>query len=134
MIKTKKVKPVKKKTTKPTKALRIKAVKVFNDWIKKRDKWTCVTCNKKMKKGDTNCHAGHFIHGNSLDFDERNMNCQCAGCNTFRHGNLIEYTLYMLKEYSQTTVDELKALKRIPRKFSKEELEEIIEGYKEVSI
>ena len=124
-------KPLRRKSNKPTKTLRARAVKAFNDWIKARDKYKCVTCGKQMQKGDINCNAGHFIHGNSVDFDERNMNCQCGRpCNKDLHGNAVPYTIFMMNKYGMETIHELYRLKRIPRKFAKQELEEIINKYK----
>ena len=93
-----------------------------------RDNYICFTCNKRCDKNTS--QAGHFIHRNSLDFDERNIHCQCVKCNKYLSGNLIEYTLKMIKKYGHETVDELKILSHQVRKFSRDELEEIIENYK----
>lgn len=74
---------------------------MFSKWIRNRDK-KCVTC------GGPPDHAGHFWHG-VLDFDEININAQCAGCNTYRDGMLATYSTYLLDKYG---LEEFNALKQ----------------------
>lgn len=81
-----------KKKNKTT--LRKKAWTIFSKWVRNRDK-RCVTC------GSTNSlQAGHFFHG-VLDFDEVNINAQCARCNKWLHGNLAVYSNYLLNKYGE---------------------------------
>lgn len=57
---------------------------VFQMCIRYRDNFTCITCDKKFRRGErTELHAGHYIsRGNySTRWDEENVNAQCAGCN-----------------------------------------------------
>ena len=77
-------------------------------------------------------HAGHFIKRQHLAtrYDPRNCHFQDAFCNTYRGGALIEYTLYMQKRYGQEVVDELMRLKRTTVKYSREQMEEMIESFK----
>ena len=42
--------------------------------------------------------AGHRWHG-KLDFDEININAQCAGCNKWKQGNLAKYDDYLIEKY-----------------------------------
>jgi len=105
------------------KGLRKKARRIFARWICKRDKFKCVTCGKAGNQ------AGHFVHGDRLDFDERDNNCQCARCNCYLSGNLAPYSLYLIKKYGPNIIEELNVLGRIARKFSWGELEDIIKRY-----
>lgn len=100
----------KQKPTGPLKRSRLKPVgrpglkktawNVFSKWIRNRDK-RCVTC------GSTNSlQAGHFYH-NCLDFDEENINAQCAQCNKWNHGNLAIYSVYLLRKIGQKAFEDL---------------------------
>ena len=66
--------------------------KVFNTYIRLRDKdLPCVSCGKN---NDKQYHAGHYRSVGSaphLRFNEINVWKQCATCNNYLHGNLIEY-------------------------------------------
>lgn len=87
----------------------------------------CVTCN--VPKPVKEMHAGHFLHSskaNFVSYDERNIHPQCPGCNTYRGGNLIEYTLYMQDKYGPEIVEELKRLKQSPP-MKRADFEEVIE-------
>jgi len=99
--------PLKRKSKNPRKTARDKAWKYFSKWIRLRDP-RCVTC------GAPTTQAGHFIHGVTdtwLNFDERNINGQCAHCNLYLSGNLIEYTEYIRSKYGQEALDELRKLR-----------------------
>mgnify|MGYP003648315059 FL=1 len=65
---------------------------VFNTYIRERDKdLPCISCGKN---NDKQFHAGHYRSVGScpeLRFEELNVWRQCATCNTYLHGNLIEY-------------------------------------------
>jgi len=65
---------------------------VFNSYIRLRDKdLPCISCGKNNEK---QFHAGHYRSVGScpeLRFNELNVWRQCATCNTYLHGNLIEY-------------------------------------------
>lgn len=85
-----------------SKSLRLKdrAWKVFSLWIRARD-GKCVTCGER-----SNLQAGHFFH-NVLDFDEENVNAQCARCNKWLHGNLAVYANYLLNKLGQERFEAL---------------------------
>ena len=55
--------------------------------------------------------AGHFIDGhmNAIMFDLRGIHPQCFACNCMKHGNKVEYYKFMLEEYGQEVIDELRA-------------------------
>jgi hypothetical protein len=103
---------------------------VFNKYIRLRDKdELCISCKQKPKKSN----AGHFYNANNhwnVRFDERNVHLQCEHCNTFLSGNLINYRENLLKKIGEGKFQLLEAEANKTRKFTKEELKEIIETYK----
>lgn len=122
-----------------------KAQLVFNEYIRLRDclettgspfAAICFTCGKETTNMDRKLSAGHFIldskHGNSTSFDEHNVHAQCTWfCNRMKHGNLGEYAVHILKKYGQDELDRLQSLKLVSKKWTIDELEEIIKKYKE---
>lgn len=77
--------------------------------------------------------GGHFIDGhmNSIMFDLRCIHSQCPSCNIFRHGNKVEYYKYMLDEYGQGVIDELRMLSKASMKITIPEYETMISHYTE---
>ena len=103
---------------------------VFNKYIRLRDVGNvCISCQKKPLKEN----AGHFYNANnhwSIRFDERNVHLQCEHCNTFLSGNLIYYRENLLKKIGIEEFENLSAEAMKTRKFTIEELKEIIATYK----
>ena len=110
------------------KGLRKLAWDTFSKWIRKRDNGICITCGKKDDIKEM--QAGHFVHRDCLDFDERNVNCQCPQCNNYKSGRLEVYAMKLIQMYGAGIVEELNLLGHQVRKFSRNELEQIIEKYK----
>ncbi len=57
-------------------------------------------------------HAGHYISRGArglsgVFFDERNVNLQCAGCNSFKQGAAHEYREVVIEKYGENMPDEL---------------------------
>ena len=106
------------------------AQQVFNKYIRLRDKGkVCISCQKKPLKEN----AGHFFNANNhynVRFDERNVNLQCEHCNTYLSGSLIEYQRNLIHKIGIESYHELEADARKTRKFTKDELKEIIQEYK----
>jgi hypothetical protein len=104
---------------------------VFNKWIRQRDAGlNCISCNKKALKEN----AGHFYNANNhynVRFDENNVHLQCEHCNTFLSGNLLNYRENIIKKIGEKEFKELELRANKTRKFTKEELKEIIETYKQ---
>lgn len=106
------------KRKKPDKSGETKKLdRIFSKWIRLRDSddngyGACCTCGKWAHYTD-GMHAGHFNpRGNKLTrFDERNVNLQCCGCNTYRGGKQAEYTLFIEKKYGREVLDELMELR-----------------------
>jgi len=102
----------------------------FNKYIRLRDKGNvCISCQKIPKKEN----AGHFFNANNhwnVRFDERNVHLQCEHCNTYLSGNLIEYQRNLIEKIGLEEYTFLMWEARKTRKFTKEELKEIIDTYK----
>jgi hypothetical protein len=103
---------------------------IFNKYIRLRDKGqVCISCqNKPLKE-----NAGHYFNANNhwnVRFDERNVHLQCEHCNTYLSGNLIEYQRNLIHKIGIESYHELEAESRKTRKFTKEELREIMLTYK----
>lgn len=107
------------------------AQQVFNKYIRLRDQGQpCIACgSKEMKK----VNASHFYSAGghyAVRFDERNVHSGCEHCNTFLSGNLLKYRENLLaklgyEEFERLSFDAMKT-----RNYTKEELKEIIDTYK----
>ena len=109
----------------------IKATQIiFNKYIRLRDKGqVCISCQKKPLKEN----AGHYFNANNhwnVRFNELNVHLQCEHCNTYLSGNLIEYQRNLIHKIGIESYHELEAEARKTRKFTKDELKEIINIYK----
>jgi len=126
-MKDKKVKGKKVKLI-PLSKLKAKAVKVFNSYIRERDKALgCISCT--TGKVD---HAGHYMNAgqhSALMFSELNTNGQCVTCNCFKHGNLIRYRQGLVNKIGETAVRELEQTSNRLKKWTRTELEQIIITY-----
>ena len=108
-----------------------KAQKVFNAWIRNRDRDKgCISCSSMKVE-----HASHYYSaGNysALRFNEMNVNGSCARCNTFLHGNLHEYRRGLVARYGAEKVELLEASVQLRKvtKWDRYTLELIIKTYK----
>ena len=104
--------------------------KVFNIWIRHRDKDNnCISCNKPPKKKN----AGHYIHSKKselLTFHEDNVHLQCERCNTHLHSNAIEYRINLIQKIGIDRVEWLEANRNVVKKHTKSELIDIQNKYK----
>ncbi len=134
-------KEVKAKKWKKEKAKRKKELMTLSDWLKiaqvtfnkyirERDKNNlCISCQTIPKKKN----AGHFrsVGGNpELRFEELNCHLQCEYCNTFKHGNLLEYRKHLINKIGLDKVEWLES-NHEPKKYSINEVKELIEHYKQ---
>tara|TARA_R110000824_G_scaffold376148_1_gene567224 strand:- start:332 stop:847 length:516 start_codon:yes stop_codon:yes gene_type:complete len=104
---------------------------VFNKWIRNRDKGQpCISCqNPKPKK----VNAGHYIaSGKSkfLTFNEDNVHLQCEYCNTHLHANLVDYRIHLIEKIGIDKVDYLESNRHKTKKYTRDELKEIMQKYK----
>lgn len=106
------------------------AERAVNTYVRTRDKdKPCISCGR-FHEGQW--HAGHYRSKGSaphLRFDaERNIFRQCAPCNTYLSGNLINYRAGLIARIGLKAVEELEADQE-PRKYSIAELKEIKAHY-----
>jgi len=125
----------KKKKLKPIPKLKKDVWKVFSQYIRLRDclattgtrEWgICITCDKRFHFKKLQC--GHFTDGrhNSVLFDSRNSNGQCAGCNIFGYGKKAVYSVKMLDRYGAKILKELNERNKVLHNFKRQELEDIM--------
>jgi len=116
-----------------------KCQKLFNEYVRARDlsgdHFKCISCGQI--KSERFMHSGHFYNVGQytgLRFNEDNAHGQCNYCNTFLHGNLIEYSdnLFMKIGAERFENLKLKALyyKRCGHKPHRFEIEQRIEELK----
>jgi len=92
------------------KRLQARCWKLMSEWVRRRDASfsgmvICFTCDKPLHWKEAN--AGHFQHG-KLDFDERNIHCQCVKCNMFLSGKLDSYTMRLIGLHGVEWVEQLR--------------------------
>jgi hypothetical protein len=110
--------------------------KVFSQYIRLKDADAggtveCVTCNQLFFWKETDC--GHFIkrQHRSVRWDERNVGVQCTRCNHYMGGRQDDFSKYIIKTYGYTVFDELMRLKYQTMKFSRLDIQQKIDEYKE---
>jgi hypothetical protein len=107
------------------------AQQVFNKYINLRDNGLpCISCDKPI---NGRINASHYFNANNhwnVRFNEFNVHSSCITCNQYLSGNLIEYRSRLINKIGieQLTLLELEANKT--RKFTIEELKQIINTYK----
>jgi hypothetical protein len=89
----------------------------------------CVTCKKWLPWEDA--HAGHFVRRRhfAVRWDPQNVHPQCVACNTFLDGNEGEYARFIRDTYGNETLDRLLDSKKIEKKWTINELRELLEQY-----
>lgn len=115
--------------------LTAKAQKIFNAYIRQRDSqdgyFTCISCGQ-TKTTDL-MDAGHYVPvkgSSALRFDEYNVNGECKSCNGFDQFHLIGYRRNLIDKVGERKVMELEMQHRLIKKWSRLELNDIIEKYK----
>ena len=112
------------------KGLRKKAWDLQSIYVRRFAKGICFTCDIK-KDWLRECDAGHYLHGDALDFElEKNIRCQCKRCNNHLSGNSGIFLSRLIKQIGYDPTDELLEKKHKIRKFTREELEGLVETYK----
>jgi len=113
-----------------------KAQTYFNAYIRARDEakgYPCISCGKPLRKG--NIDAGHYFSAGgthkAVTFDERNVHGQCVACNQHKHGNLLNYQVGIEKRIGGEELFKLHEEAHKTRKYTREELKDIIELYKQ---
>lgn len=113
--------------------LKKKLTKVFNEFIRLRDKGLlCISCGKNPAT-----QAGHYLPTSSnpqpsIMFNEKNVNGQCSHCNCWLHGNQHDYAKGLIKKYGHGVIDELDLIRSFPQNpWTRFEYEVMIKNYTE---
>jgi len=108
-----------------------KAQTYFNAYIRARDKHkTCVSCDKPL---GSKFDAGHYYSAGgfgSVRFNELNVHGQCVYCNQHPHANLLNYQIGIEQRIGGEALMKLHEQAHQVRKYTREELRDIIEIYK----
>lgn len=108
------------------------AQQVFNKYIRLRDKDKgCISCGKPL---DKKYDCGHYFNANNhwaVRFHPDNCHGQCVECNQWKHGNLIEYRKGLINRIGYDGLAWLESFATETRKYTIEELKEIIATYKQ---
>jgi DNA-directed RNA polymerase subunit M/transcription elongation factor TFIIS len=108
------------------------AQQVFNKWVRLRDQEQgCISCGNPL---GSKYDAGHFWSAgghSSVRFDPDNVHAQCVYCNQYLHGNLLNYQIGIQQRIGADRLIELQAKAHETRKFTRDELKEIISTYKQ---
>jgi len=103
----------------------------FNAYIRARDKHkTCVSCDKPL---GSKFDAGHYYSAGgfgSVRFNELNVHGQCVYCNQHLHANLLNYQIGIEQRIGGEALIELHEQAHQVKKYTREELRDIIEIYK----
>jgi uncharacterized membrane protein len=128
---------VKRKRTPKQKAMD-EADKWFSLYIRlKNADWrgycTCYTCDKVAMYNE-GMQNGHFVSRGShnLRFEEKNCRVQCVGCNVYKNGNYIQYTLRLIKEKGKPFVNRLIKSGKETKTLMEEDLLKIADKYKKL--
>lgn len=119
-----------------TSSLRDKLDRVYSRYIRLRDSkkygfkyFRCISCGRVLPYEQGDC--GHYIsrRNMALRFCEENTHCQCRSCNRFQDGNIIGYREGLIKKIGEKNVELLEARRYETKKWSKFELETLIDYY-----
>lgn len=109
----------------------------FNAFIRERDKnEPCISCgnyrDKQYLRGSAE-HAGHYRAKGAaphLRFNEDNCHKQCAHCNDYLSGNIVEYRKRLIEKIGLDRVEAVENDNET-RKFTRGELKELKRLYKQ---
>lgn len=103
----------------------------FNKYIRLRDKdKPCISCEKPLgAKYDASHYYSAGGHSN-VRFNEDNVHASCVYCNQYLHGNLLNYQTGLVKRIGERMF-ELNEKAHITKKWTKDELNDIIKRYKQ---
>ena len=111
--------------------------RIFSKYIRLRDAdhagyVNCWTCGKT--KHYTKLDAGHFQTRAkySTRWDKMNVKPQCKGCNMVNGGQQYMFGLNLDRAYGEGTAEEIVRRSNQTRKFSDEELKDMIRHYSQL--
>lgn len=121
---------VKKSKLTPLPKLKKQVQTIVNAYVRERDAGlNCISCGKNC--GPVQC--GHYISQGSsgaLRYNLDNLNVQGAGCNMYKHGNLIMYRQNLIKKIGVERVEYLEEHMHDVKKWTRSELEDILNSCK----
>jgi len=127
---------VKRKKLPTLSSLEKKLDKVFSEYIRRKDAdeggtVACVTCGKLFHWKEVHC--GHFVkrQHRAVRWDVDNAGPQCVRDNLHMGGRQDDFAIHILASKGRFTLDRLMAAKYKPVKFTRADLEKLIEGFKE---
>lgn len=94
----------------------------------------CVTCGDvyRWKDAYRRINTGHFMgRGNAICFEPTNVAPQCVKCNKHRYGERALFEIWVRHVYGAAEVERLQRLKNQSRKFSNEELVDMMIEYQQ---
>jgi len=104
---------------------------IFNKYVRLRDSGlTCVSCDKPINGVK---HASHYLSSgghSAVRFHEDNVWVSCYKCNVMLSGNQIEYRKRLIKKIGVERVEWLEENGNQVKKWTIEELKELIKEYK----
>ena len=121
---------IRKLAVKPLKYFTQQAQNAFNAYIRERDKGQpCISCGRNT---GAKMNAGHYrtVGANpELRFNEDNCHIQCEHCNSYRSGNIEQYTPNLIAKIGQERFDILMGFHELP-KWKREDYERIRDYYR----
>lgn len=104
--------------------------RVFNDFIRERDRGEpCISCGTYQAY---EWHAGHFrtvAKASQLRYSEDNANKQCHSCNTHLSGNINPYRVNLVAKIGLESVMALENDNK-PHRYTRDELDAIRKRYR----
>lgn len=120
-----------------TKSLRKKAWKLVSQYVRQREADEggfvhCYTCGAPIH-AKLEAQSGHAIGGrtNSVLFDDSICRPQCVSCNVFRRGNYPIFAAKLIRENGLDWFEAKLANSRQVVKYTRTDLEDIINNYEE---
>jgi len=98
-----------------------------SEYVRRLEEGVCCTCGKIDEW--KNMQAGHYRHKDCLDFNLKNIHCQCSRCNKWLTGNSKKYAIYLEKRYGFGIIQELDHLADQIKIFKVPELENLAKDY-----
>ena|SRR3990167_9235510 len=85
------------------------ADRLFSQWIRTRDDWTCQRCLKRYTPPTSALHCSHFYGRGkeSTRFEPLNADALCYGCHSYFTSHPAEHYAWQVERKGQDTVDRL---------------------------
>lgn len=94
------------------------ADKLFSEYIRTRDAWTCQRCFMQYPTKSQGLHCAHYWSRSmkSVRFDPENADALCYGCHAYFHKDPKAHDVFKLRQLGQQRMDALQVRARTPRK------------------